>query len=472
VPRLGELLVAAGVVGPAQVEEALRAQVIHGARLGTNLVELAHVELDEIAIALARLHGCPPALRRHFERCDPEVLERLPAAVAARHSVVPIGFLAGDHERIMVACRDPIDAVVTAELEAALAVRPGGVVIAVAAELRVLYFLERLYAVPRANRFLRIRRATSHPTPDHGPLSFDDSRTGRFRAVEPAPDDAEFDDNTTSGGRPFEPPDDFKIEETPVDHLIDPPPPGGSFRRPLRDLDTTPPPTEVVPQPVASPLPLDGEQLRRFVETIADAPPPAAPALGRIAIRKVSMKSGSGEVREAADVATICNAASSIDDIARSIRRAASRNRVGELAIGALRRFGDGLDACVLFVVREQVALGWKGFVRGGEEVAIDELAVPLDVPTVLAAAAHEQRAVMLEPPQATSMDRRLWIALGKPTPGQVAAAPVALSGTVVSVVYGQTAPGASIAPYAELFAAVTHATTSAFARLLRAAQR
>jgi hypothetical protein len=69
-------------------------------------------------------------------------------------------------------------------------------------------------------------------------------------------------------------------------------------------------------------------------------------------------------------------------------------------------------------------------------------------------------------------MDRRLWIALGKSAPGQVAVAPITIVNTVVCLIYGQTSGGTTIAPYAELFAAVTQATQTAFARLLRAAQR
>ena len=37
--RLGELLVASGLLTPERLEQALRAQIMWGARLGTNLVE-------------------------------------------------------------------------------------------------------------------------------------------------------------------------------------------------------------------------------------------------------------------------------------------------------------------------------------------------------------------------------------------------------------------------------------------------
>jgi hypothetical protein len=517
---VGELLVAAGVIGAAQLEEGLRAQVLYGARLGTNLVELGHVELDHVAFALAKQHNYPPALRRHFERCNPEVQRLLPSAAAARRLVVPIGYLAGDRSKVLLAARDPVPAPDLAELEREMGLPRGGLVVSVAAELRILFFLERVYGVPRSNRFLRVRRSsTADTTGEHTYHPFEDG-TGRFQAVAPqtAEEAAEeerddedetqwepaiHDEATTAGGRPnrtpppdalahavgldlgqtaFDPPEDFHIEETPVEHLLDPTAPANAWRRPraASQADDTPPPPEVVPAPVEQPLTVGGEEVRRFVETIADPALPAA-ALGRIAIRQrrktrrpvlSATGSGSGEVAEAAAIATILVDGAGIEDVARAIRRGHSRARVGELAIGALRKFGKGLDAGLLFVVREDTAIGWKGFSYGVDDLAIDELAVPLDAPTVLAAAVREGRALLIDGDHGSEIDKRLWRALDKPTPGQVAVAPVILAGHTVCLFYGQSAPGTLMAPHAELFAGVQQATTSAFARLLRAAQR
>ena len=58
---LGELLVHEGLLRPHQVEEALAAQVIHGGRLGTNLVELGHLTEDQLARSLGKQHGVASA---------------------------------------------------------------------------------------------------------------------------------------------------------------------------------------------------------------------------------------------------------------------------------------------------------------------------------------------------------------------------------------------------------------------------
>ncbi len=558
-PRLGELLVAAGVIGPAQLEEGLRAQVINGARLGTNLVELGHVELDQISIGLARRHQLPPAMRRHFERCDPGLLARLPAAMAAMHLVVPIGFLADGSDRVMIACRDPLPPTTLRDLERAMRLDFESLVPACCAELRILYFLERCYDIPRSTRFLRVRHSRESPsdfidptpTParlraladdrepwehthtdgdaaDAEPDStgtyrpFEDT-TGRFApAADSADSDAEFDldaamdasspradERATTAGftrpalvhadddvglgpsggvEPFEPGPGFHLEETPIEHVIDVPrgsdpvldsqaPALPRTVEPRRRADTARPAArdrrapddddEVTPAPVDHPLMLGGEELRRFVETIDRQTVPAAPTLGRIALRKVSLRPGD-VVRAEAPVET--PAPTTLAEAARAIRRGLSRDRVGELAASTLQSFGGGaLTAGILFVIREEVAIGWKGFIAGIDDPVLEELAIPLSAQTVLGAAARERRALLIETPAGAEMDHRLWRALGHPDPGQVAVAPVVLADHPVCLVYGQAA---KMAPFAELFAAVTQATTSAFARLLRAAQR
>src|ERR1044071_6503547 len=89
-PRLGELLVAAGLLAIEQVEQALRAQVQWGGRLGTNLVELHYLELDPLSKALGRQHRLPAALARHFEKADAELQRRLPGELARRVSWIPL----------------------------------------------------------------------------------------------------------------------------------------------------------------------------------------------------------------------------------------------------------------------------------------------------------------------------------------------------------------------------------------------
>src|SRR5512132_2233572 len=89
-PRLGELLVAAGLLTAEQVEQALRAQVAWGGRLGTNLVELHLLDLDALSRMLGRQHRMPAALAKHFDKADAALQRLLSADFAERFSCVPL----------------------------------------------------------------------------------------------------------------------------------------------------------------------------------------------------------------------------------------------------------------------------------------------------------------------------------------------------------------------------------------------
>ncbi len=160
--RIGEILVQDGVITAEAREKALRSQAVHGGRLGTNLVEQFALGLDELAEGLARQHDMPAALDRHFSQADPSVQARLAPALAARWRVVPLGRLpsAGKRERVAVAVLDPPSIEALDELGDGLAAEA---VPAVAPELRVLYHLERVYGIERANRFKRGPRRAGLP---------------------------------------------------------------------------------------------------------------------------------------------------------------------------------------------------------------------------------------------------------------------------------------------------------------------
>ena len=57
--HLGKYLLENGIVTAEQLEEALQSQVAFGGRLGTNLVELGYVSLEDLAVHLAAHAGIP-----------------------------------------------------------------------------------------------------------------------------------------------------------------------------------------------------------------------------------------------------------------------------------------------------------------------------------------------------------------------------------------------------------------------------
>src|SRR5689334_4397410 len=135
--RLGELLVAAGLLTAEQVEQALRAQVVWGGRLGTNLVELKLADLDQVTRLLGQQHGLPAALARHFEHSDPELQKRFPADLAAALKVVPLVYLAD--EQVAIAAIEPLDVDSHRTVADILGIAPDKLIVSVAAELRIHY---------------------------------------------------------------------------------------------------------------------------------------------------------------------------------------------------------------------------------------------------------------------------------------------------------------------------------------------
>lgn len=102
--RLGELLIQEKLVTKEAVDEALESQVVHGGRLGTNLVELGLLDEKELARVLGKQHGVPFASGEMNP--DPRALESLPQAFCDDKDVVPMRI---DQTRISVAIINPKD---------------------------------------------------------------------------------------------------------------------------------------------------------------------------------------------------------------------------------------------------------------------------------------------------------------------------------------------------------------------------
>jgi hypothetical protein len=151
--RLGELLIAAKVITEAQLQEALRAQVMWGARLGTALVELGMIDLDGLSNALAHQQHLPAALATHFDGADRALQLLLSPNHAERFACIPLRRVGKRAAAVAVAA--PLQPREQAIVADELGVDPERVIIAIAPELRIRYALERVYNIARPQRFLR-----------------------------------------------------------------------------------------------------------------------------------------------------------------------------------------------------------------------------------------------------------------------------------------------------------------------------
>jgi len=518
--RLGELLVAAGRLTVKQVEQALRAQVVWGGRLGTNLIELHYLELDPLSRVLGQQHQLPAALARHFEKADPELQRRLSPEVAERFSCVPL-LRMGPGRHVVIASLAPLPPKHLAIIAGELGVDVKRLVPAIAAELRIRYQLERVYRIRRAARYLRARGKTIPPFPDFQVLplpsepDLDPSHPARLAppalpistqemAVFRPPPEASIPrepsavpasvlpsgDVTERSVAPLHaPPEPPRPDESPLegddtfDDLI---PVAAGARTATADLDdlTRHDTLDDLAIPVES---IEDEvtarQRRKYVRTIADAPPSDSERqtlLGKIAIRKAAVGSTPRIV-----------AGATLGEATRAIRRSTDRDRVADLVIDALERFAPTCEAAIMLVVRGATAIGWRGFQRGGNPLG--EIAVPMEdgglVPRTI-----EQNTTLRKPrAELDPIDQLLLASLGRsigearsrgvgpPTAlparrgnspvgstGELAIVPISIADKVICVIAMATADHAPLAS-AE---AVAEAAGAAFARLIRDASR
>lgn len=150
--KLGTLLLRDAVISLAQLEAALRAQVLYGGRLGTNLVELDFIDMETLGTYLAQVVGMPLATKEMFERVEPPLITSFGAELAGLYTAFPLRYEPNDPGTLAVAFADPRDDGSIAHLTELC---DCGIAAYIAPELRLYYYLERHYGITRKARFVR-----------------------------------------------------------------------------------------------------------------------------------------------------------------------------------------------------------------------------------------------------------------------------------------------------------------------------
>jgi type IV pilus assembly protein PilB len=86
---LGEMLIAEGLLSPAQLEQALKEQRKRGGRVGSIFKTLGFVTEEDIIKVLGKQMGIPHMVLSNT-LFDPEVVQKIPEALARRHRVIPV----------------------------------------------------------------------------------------------------------------------------------------------------------------------------------------------------------------------------------------------------------------------------------------------------------------------------------------------------------------------------------------------
>src|SRR6266581_1686941 len=110
--RIGDLLVADGLISPTQLAEALREQRVSRARIGEILVVRGLITEEQLVAFLSRQHGIP-LVALPGSPVPPDVLALVPEHVARRHDVLP---LMRTPTALTLAMADPTDVFVMDEI--------------------------------------------------------------------------------------------------------------------------------------------------------------------------------------------------------------------------------------------------------------------------------------------------------------------------------------------------------------------
>jgi hypothetical protein len=377
--RLGAMLVRDGRLTPAQVLAAVGQQARVGGRIGTVLVEMRLIDVDTLTVYLGIEMGIPIATRAALDRAKRTALRVLTPEQAARHHAIPL--IIQDHQ-LIAAMRDPLDLLALDELMHLTGYR---VIPRVAPEVRLLWYLERYYGVPRPPRFLALGDSV----------------------VTPAPRGAD---------------------------VPEPPPP------PLPGL-----PPRVPPPPAPSrvsvhvtPLHDAGDELAVHLERSPDvATPPPLPREARTVDVEAMARAAVSPMPGMSQPAPISLAppdSLNLDAALLRMTLATSRSEIADALLGHARSL---LDAGVLLIVRDELAFGWKGF---GPEVApdrIETLLVPLESSSLFRAALDAGDVFATSPP-ASALQLHLLKVMRAPMPARAVVAPVIINNRAVNLLYGQ----------------------------------
>jgi hypothetical protein len=201
--KFGRFLVGRGALTRAQLDEAIQSQVVFGGRLGTNLVELGYLRLDELEQHLSDHLGVPVPPAEWLEKPSREALAAVPRTLVERHGVLP---LALEERTLHMAMLDPRDPSQVDELAFATGFRVRSYVLA---EVRISALVEHYYGIARDTRYINLGPEAARGR--HAPASAEEAALGRS-----PPDDGQdlIDEETFSSlheswqGVSADPPDD------------------------------------------------------------------------------------------------------------------------------------------------------------------------------------------------------------------------------------------------------------------------
>ena len=160
--RIGEIFLEHQLITAEQLDTALRRQSKTGGRLGSILLELGFVKIDELLHVLSQLHGVH-TIDLLAQTLDPEVLNELTYSQVIKYSVLPIG---KGVKSLFIAMVNPGFA---EEIESACGKKLQPIVVPQTQMTRVINYLENLGHFPdKETTFSELLKEETNEAPPGG----------------------------------------------------------------------------------------------------------------------------------------------------------------------------------------------------------------------------------------------------------------------------------------------------------------
>ena len=416
--RLGEMLLRDGRLTSAQLDDAVAYQARSGGRFGTVLFELGLIDLDALTVYLGLELGIPIASGAMLERAKRAAVRLLTPEQAYKYKCVPL--LVQDRQ-LIAAVDEPHD---LDTMESLARITGYRVIPRVAAEVRIYYYVERYYVIPRPSRFLRFGESPRGDRPPTDAL--------------PAPP------------LPGLPP----VAARPISA----PRPAPALR--LGRAPSAPP---VGPEPYEAIALEANDMLEEITLDAASEAAPAAPVPAQPSGPVGAMRHS--ETRPAVQAWEPLP----VDDAIAAIEAATDRVRVADALVGHAQQL---FDVGALFIVRDNLAFGWKAFGDGVEPSRVECVAMPLELPSIFQQALTGD-GIYAGGPTPSALLAHWYKVLRCREPAHATVAAVVIKKRAVNPVYGHRTGDRAVPSAVELddLRRVTEAASEAYARLIAGAK-
>ncbi len=384
--KLGEILTSRNLITVEQLYEGLRHQMLANVRIGTSLVQLGHLQVDDLGRCLSIQHGVPHADAELLDGATKRALDGVPPDMCERYMIIPMRL---EDEVLNLAMAKPIRSI-AGELSFALGMTINRFV---APELRIVYFLEHYYHVLRPPRFLR--------SPD-GKKKEEDRRKYLSATVKAVRDPSESTEQSWAEGVNL-----IAIGDDDEELLLDtpdaPPPAGAARSIPALALEED----EVVPVPPVQ------------EEPILEPPEP-----------EEEEEEEDPEERSPTSVYKMVRAERRVDVLKEKIAQAENTDEVDRLLV---EPFLDHSALSVLFWMRDRFAIGSCGYGTPSAVQHPQKLVVTLDPPSMMRYA-MQTRGIIRGVGENDDIQIKIADQLGSRIPGEVCVTPILLKGHVVKL--------------------------------------